>query len=437
MVTETVTLINTIKKFYPVIQFFKDRYFPDGKTYYSEKALIETKKGGRKVAPFVIPVVNGIVMESEGYSAEQVDAPYIAPKMEITSAELELKKFGENPYSGRSPEQREKEVQAEHMDDLRKAILRRFEWMCTSIITEGKVQMRHYASADDAVKDQKYQIKELRFYARDGEFGNRYWFKKDFSSMTAQEKIQAFYEIHSILSGRGVRATDIVMTADVSMQLMTDPDFLEYYNKMHVNIGEINQKELPEGVSFNGTLNINGVVYSLFTYAATYEDMDGEEYDFLPPGTIAFLRPAMGTTAYAQVSFIKDGHFVSHAEKIVPRVVADENNNILEVQAFSRPVPYPLDWDGWMVANIYDHVGYDKEEQPKHIQNPQNTQDSQDSQDSQEDDGANAKTEDEINAMTTKKELLEYAASVGLEGLSDKSSLQDLKAAIIAYQQDL
>ena len=81
MVRETLTLINAVKKMYPVATFFKDRYFPDGKTYYSERALIETKKGGRKVAPFVAPIVNGIVMEREGYRADYVDAPYIIPKM--------------------------------------------------------------------------------------------------------------------------------------------------------------------------------------------------------------------------------------------------------------------------------------------------------------------------------------------------------------------
>ena len=120
MVVETFKLIETIKKMYPVMQFFKDRYFPDGKTFYSEKALIETKKGGRRVAPFVIPVVGGIVQDAEGYRAYEVKAPYIAPKMPITAEELELKAFGESPESGRTPAQRENEIESEHMDDIRK-----------------------------------------------------------------------------------------------------------------------------------------------------------------------------------------------------------------------------------------------------------------------------------------------------------------------------
>lgn len=429
MVVETVKLIDAVKKMYPVRQFFKDRYFPDGKVFYSEKALIETKKGRKRVAPFVIPVVDGIVMDGQGYSAEEIDAPYIAPKMAITPTELALKSFGEAPDSGRRPSDRENEVQAEHMDDLRNAIYRRFEWMCTSIVTEGKVQMRHYANAEDAAKDQRYQVKELRFYEKDGTFGNRYRFEKDFRSMSAQERIQEFYKIHSILSERGVKSTDIVMTADVSMLLMTDPDFLDFYNKLHVNTGEINQKELPEGVSYNGSINVNGVIYSMFTYAETFEDLDGEIKPFLPAGTIAFLRPGLGTTVYAQVTFLKGDHFVSYADKIVPRVVPDEKGNILEVQTFSRPVPYPLDWDGWMVANIYDAAS---SEEDGRMGEPSGVDEADDPQGE-----VVVKTEQEINGMSTKKELLDYADSIGLDGLSDKSTLQELKDAIITYQQEL
>ena len=80
MIRETYKLVKTVKKMYPVVQFLKDRYFPDGPVYYSEKALIEFKKKGRKIAPFVIPLVNGIVMEKDGYRTDIVDAPYIAPK---------------------------------------------------------------------------------------------------------------------------------------------------------------------------------------------------------------------------------------------------------------------------------------------------------------------------------------------------------------------
>lgn len=425
MIRETYKLVKTVKKMYPVVQFLKDRYFPDGPVYYSEKALIEFKKKGRKIAPFVVPLVNGIVMEKDGYRTDVVDAPYIAPKRVITAKELEQKAFGESPESGRSPEQRENELESEFIDDNRISILRRHEKMCADILLTGQVIMKHYATAEDAAKGENYDFKYLRFY--EGEFKNKYKFTKKFKDMTTAEKIQEFYKMATVLRKRGVRATDIVMTSDVSMLLMSDKDFLEFYNKAKVNIGEINPTELPDGVVSNGSININGVVMTLFTYDEIYEDLDGEEKEILPAGTIAFLQPDMGTTVYAQVTFYTKDGFKSYAEKIVPRLVGDEKSNMAEVQAFSRPVMYPNDMDGWLVANIYDEVASTQTEADNSV----------DTHEPPTADVSTLKTEAEITAMTKKAELIAYATSIGLSGLDNSMKLDELQDAILNYQEEI
>ena len=425
MIRETYKLVKTVKKMYPVVQFLKDRYFPDGPVYYSEKALIEFKKKGRKIAPFVVHLVNGIVMEKDGYRTDIVDAPYIAPKRVITAKELEQKAFGESPESGRSPEQRENELESEFIDDNRISILRRHEKMCADILLTGQVIMKHYATAEDAAKGENYDFKYLRFY--EGEFKNKYKFTKKFKDMTTAEKIQEFYKMATVLRKRGVRATDIVMTSDVSMLLMSDKDFLEFYNKAKVNIGEINPTELPDGVVSNGSININGVVMTLFTYDEIYEDLDGEEKAILPAGTIAFLQPNMGTTVYAQVTFYTKDGFKSYAEKIVPRLVGDEKSNMAEVQAFSRPVMYPNDMDGWLVANIYDEVASTQTEADNSV----------DTHEPPTVDVGTLKTEAEITAMTKKAELIAYATSIGLSGLDNSMKLDELQDAILNYQEEI
>jgi hypothetical protein len=216
------------------------------------------------------------------------------------------------------------------------------------------------------------------------------------------------------------------MTGDVSMDLMTDEDFLDFYDKLHVNTGVIDQKELPEGVTFNGNINVNGIIFSLFTYDEVYEDLDGQIKEMLPKGTIAFLYPNMGTTAYAQVTFIQNNKFVSYAEKIVPRTVADEANNMMEVQMFSRPIPYPLDWDGWLVANIYDDIATSQDDADNSV----------DTDEAPTADEHDLKEADEIMKMSNKADVISYAESIGLSGLSDDLELKELKAQVIQYQND-
>ena len=426
MVTDTYKLINAVKKMYPVVQFFKNRYFPDGKVYYSEKALVETKKKGRAVAPFVIPVVGGIALESEGYRAMEIEAPYIAPKKVITAAQLEKKAFGESPESGRTPAQRENELEAEYMDDLRKSVSRRHELMCTELLLTGKVLMKHYANGDDAAKGVNYDLKYLQFY--DKEFKNRYTFSSSFKDMSASLKIQEFYKMASELRKRGIRATDIVMASDVSMELMSKDDFLKFYDIAKVDFGDIKQTELPEGVVCNGRININGVVMTMFTYDEAYEDLDGQEKPFIPAGTILFLQPKMGETVYAQVTFFSGGSFKSYAEKIVPRFVGSEKENTAEVQVFSRPVPYPYDWEGWLVANIND--------KPEAGAGDSGQQSAEEGIPEGQADSPALKTGDEINAMTKKADVIGYAESIGLNGLSTEQSLNDLKTAVLNYQEE-
>lgn len=422
MVRETEVLIDSIKKMYPVAVFFKNRYFPDGKCFYSEKALIEMKKGGRKIAPFVVPVVGGIAMEKEGYRTEYLSGPYIAPRIPITAEDLEKKAFGESPESGRSPEEREDELEGEFIDELRQSILRRHEKMCVDIITTGKVLMKHYATADDAAKDKNAQEKIFQYYDTEEGFTNRYALSKKFSEMTAKEKMQELYNMAAVLISRGIHATDLVMTADISMSLMSDIDFLEYFDKSRVETGTINQEMLPDGVVCNGTINVNGLVLTMFTYAEKYIDLDGREKPLLPPGTLAMLTPGMGATAYAQVTLVKKGEgFKSYAEPVVVRVIDDDNNNMVDVQAFSRPIPYPKDWEGWLVAQEQDEgASYT-------LKNRSLVSDSE----------TVYKTADEINGMTTKAAVIEYAESIGLSGLSDTSKLDELKLAVLNYQEEM
>lgn len=438
MISDTYKLIKTIKKMYPVVTFFKDRYFPDGMKYHSEYALIETKKKGRKIAPFVIPMANGIMMEDEGYRAERVTAPYIAPSKRITPKELEKKAFGEEPNSDRRPEDRQSMIQAEHMDDLRCSIYRRHEKMCIDLLLDGEVVMRHFSTSDDAAKNKNYKEETLRFYDKTKGFENRFTLPAGFLSFPAAKKIEVLYDMASELRERGVRAVDLVMTNDVSKSFMTDMDFLKFFDLARVEIGAIKPHELPQGVVCNGGINIRGVVLTMFTYDEVFEDLDGTEKEFLPKGTLMLLPARVGETAYAQVTFLQGKEFKSYADKIVPRAVSDEKNNILETQMFSRPVPFPHDVQGWLVANVYSQ---DVSESDTVKGDDTGNGDAGVSQQSDAgftgDDEPEYLSAEQINAFTRKADVIAYAESIGLTGLTDADLLNDLKTAVLNYQEEL
>ena len=442
MVTNTYQLIGAVKKMYPVIQFFKDRYFPDGKNFHSDEVLIECKKKGRKIAPFVVPYVNGIAMESQKYSGYKFKPPYIAPKSGITVQDLRDKAFGEDPNSNRSAESRENELQAERMDDLRESVLRTFEKMCAEILTTGGCIMRHYAKPEDFGTD-KYQEMKLQFY--EDSFDNEFELEDDWHTMSVQEKIKVFYGMARILKKRGIGVTDVVLGADVSTDLFSDIEFLEYFNKKNVEFGTINMEEIPEGVTFNGQINVLGVMLNFFTYDAEYEDLKGECKEFIPSSTILMLEPAMGTTVYGPVDFVgTDGAVHSYAEKLVPRVRPDDDNNLITVHMYSRPVPYPLDFESWLFCDTSKSGGefyglFNDEDLDDEYLDDGDVQNEEPlfngvSADQQK---SVYKTVEEINSMTKKADVIAYAESIGKTGLTDSMNLAELKEAVIIYQDEL
>ncbi len=349
MVTNTYQLINSIKKMYPVVQFFKNRYFPDGRTFYSEEVIIEMKKGNRQVAPFVVPVVNGIAMKSQKYSGYKYKPALIAPKSVITAADLRNKAFGEDPNSNRSAADRQNEVQAEKMDDLRQSIMRRHELMSAEVLTSGKVTMKQYAKPEDFGTD-NYVLEELTFF--EDKFENEFILKKAWETMTAQERIKILFDMACKLRDRGVKAADVILGANVAFDLFGDENFLEYFNKKSVDFGTIKPEEIPDGVFYNGKVNIMGIMLDFFTYDEKYEDLDGQEKELISPNAIIMTVPGLGETVYGSVDFItKEGSVESYAAPIVPRAIPDEMNNTISVIEMSRPVTYPKDPEGWLVCD--------------------------------------------------------------------------------------
>ena len=124
----------------------------------------------------------------------------------------------------------------------------------------------------------------------------------------------------------------------------------------------------------------------------------------------------------------RDTGFETFIEPMVPRVTYDENNNLAKVLVVSRPVPYPNDSEGWLVTNIYDPVSESDTSQTKGSTGQERSVSDSDT--------GELLSEEDIRAMT-KAQLLEYGASIGVDGLTDKMLVDDIRNAILDYQLEL
>lgn len=347
---DTRSLIKTTKKIYPVVNWFRNRYFPtsDQDIFPTKKVLIEYKEGSKKLAPFVIPRKGGITMDREGYTAKEYMPPYIAPQRPLTIDDLNDKGFGEDLYSELTPEQRQAQVLGEDLADLSSMIDRREEWMCSEVIFTGQVIMKHYA--------EKYGVGEpvekvLRYY--DTTFQNIYtpavlW---DGTSPKMYDDLDAMV---AMLTTAGCLATDLNMASDVYSKFINDSGIQKLLDNRSINIGNITPVETPEGVAHVGNITVRGKKLDIFVYDEQYEDETGSIGSFMPSGKLMISAPGMGRMLYGAITQIEqeDNVFHTYRGKKIPKYLADPKQEVREIRVASAPIPVPNDLKGWVVADV-------------------------------------------------------------------------------------
>src|SRR6516165_6308507 len=126
---ETKTMLAPFKAGPLVPTFLRDTFF--GAREYPQTPLIEFdfKRGRRKMAPFVAPLVGGKLMERQGFETRFFRAPRIAPVRALRTPDLEARLPGETVYSQETPAARAAALLAEDSVFCDEAITRREEWM--------------------------------------------------------------------------------------------------------------------------------------------------------------------------------------------------------------------------------------------------------------------------------------------------------------------
>lgn len=348
---DTTVMLRTVKKMYPVICFFKNRYFPTsaGDIFPTNEVLIEYKEGNRKMAPFVIPKKGGIAVARDGYSAKRYAPPLIAPEIPLTIDDLRKKGFGEGIYSDKTPEQRQAEVLGEDLADLGERIDRREEWMCREILISGEVTMKHYAEKyGEGIPEEKI----LRFYS--STFDNQFTPAHNWDENGATPYNDTASMIQMLVKA-GCPVKDLVFSYDAWEKFILDSTTQTLLNNRRIELGHIEPIETPDGVAYMGQIVIHGKKLDIFVYEEQFENDNGTIESFLPSGTVIATAPGMGKTLYGAITQLeKDEQFHTYEGTKVPYYIADQHNGTRTIRLSSAPVPVPNDRRGWVIAKVFD-----------------------------------------------------------------------------------
>ncbi|MDR3280947.1 MAG: major capsid protein [Synergistaceae bacterium] len=344
-IDETRTMIEAVIETPPLPTFLRRTFFGGGnKTYLTEQIDFDYKKGNLAMAPFVAPKVGGIPMEREGFETRTLSIPKIAPERVITVENLKNRSMGEAIYSSKTPAQRAVELQAEDYDYLDNAISLREEWMARQLLINGKIDISGEVNSGNVVD---FSV-DYRFTNKESLTGDDLW------TNPAAKPLQQFVAWRKeIVENCGIDPNVLIMRSDTAMMLVDHPNFLKYYDTMRYNFGTIEPYIKEPLVTFYGRLPQVGA--DIYAYDASFLDpVTKEMTPFIPDNTVLFASTtARGRFDYGAVTFLTVGeNFMTVAATRVPQVFIDTDSSVKTLRLTARPLPMPLNVDGWAVRIV-------------------------------------------------------------------------------------
>ncbi|MBM7580015.1 major capsid protein [Jeotgalibacillus terrae] len=340
-VHSTRFMLEAVSNLKPAHTFLRDMFFGTPKTFVTEHVDVEYRKGRRKMAPFVSPLIAGKVMERSGTTMKTFTPATIKPMRPITAHDINKRAFGEGVYSTRTPEARALEMLAEDLIFLDEAITRREEWMAAQVIFTGKVEI--IGEGVDAVMDYGFTNKETLS-------GTDLW--SDGTNSDPYGDLER-YRL-AVIKNSGVTADRVIMSSDVGAAFVSHPKVQKMLENRRITMGNIEPQKLANGVTYIGTIAALGL--ELYTYDEWYFDEETEEEKpMIPEGTLAVLSSrTKSQMLYGAVTLADHSteNFTTYEGERVPDSWIQKDPAARFLQMHSKPLPVPTEVDAWYVAKV-------------------------------------------------------------------------------------
>lgn len=333
----TYTMIALMEQVAPVPTFFRDRYFPTGAEdiFDADEVLVEYKKNGRTIAPFVSDRVGDIPVDRGGYSVSKYSPCNIAPSRVLTLDALKSKGFGEALFAGTSKAERAARIQMNDLAELGDMITRREEWMAAQTMINNACTVQEYIDANTLGKP-----KHIKFYQEDSA-EHKYTPHAPWNS--SGDFFGDVKKMCKILADRGCNAVDLVLGSDAADEILNIEKVQKLLDKNSgIITGEISQ-ELTKypGVAYIGVINFGGYKLNLFSCDESYTDEKGVTQKYFPATSAMVTAPGCGAMRYANVTQIDFGKtdYETYTGTRIPRLEIEKNTRKLVLTA--RPLATP------------------------------------------------------------------------------------------------
>jgi len=289
----TRTMLKALEQVFPATTFLLNTFFQGVEKSESKYVDIDIYKGKKKLAPFVRSTQQGKFVERIGFTTKTFEPPYIKEKMVTTSDEiLNNRAMGGNIYLGKTPQQRAAEQLMKDMEYLRELIIRREEWMASQVLETGIIPIVSdgYEAEIDFGMDATHIIATGDITV---------W---DDANATPLSDLLDWKRLIQLDSGLVPRI--VVMGYDAWDAFIAHANVQTLLDNRRIALGQIEPRELPEGVEYQGDVHN----LSIYTYGETYVS-DAEATTYYVPAKKIFMGCTNARTArhYGAIRDLESG----------------------------------------------------------------------------------------------------------------------------------
>ncbi|MDM5272084.1 major capsid protein [Sulfurovum sp. zt1-1] len=318
-------------------------FFPMTKTTKEKYVDVTTKKGGRKLAPFVSPKLGGVVMKQNGKKLATYEPPLLKPKL-VTEADSILEEQSVFFGDGKTPEDRAEDKLIEDETELKRMVYRRKEHMAISLVTTGKFN----ALGEGVEEEFDYSMNANNIVTLTG---TNLWTD---AASNPLKNLSTWADDIFKLTGKKPDST--VFGKDVYSAFKLNDAVIKAYDTRRINVGELRPRPMLDaegkpipGVTYVGRWEEENL--DIYAYNDYYEDEDGVVQAMFPADKLV-MGNAMdaGHFDHAGITDKKElpGQ-VFEGEIFVKSYTTDDPSDEY-LLAQSKPLPIPSDIDSFLCA---------------------------------------------------------------------------------------
>jgi hypothetical protein len=338
----TRTLLEAFEAGPIVSTFLRDTFFT-GRDYPPTSTIeFDFRRGRRKMAPFVAPLVGGKVMERQGFETRFFKAPRIAPVRALRTPDLEPRLLGETIYSGRTESDRAAELMAEDSEFLDNAITRREEWMCRQVLINGGITVTAENGYQQVINYLEYGLPPAN--------ASNHW---PITTKWDQANSDPLKDLEDArldnIKRSGISPNVALFGTNAATVFVRNAQVQTLLHNRRFELGFVQPQIQSNSVVLFG--RVPGL--ELYTYSEYFEDDAGQLFPMLPPDLVLIISTDTPNKivygAYTQLEDVKTKRFVTYQAARIPYVYGDEDGGALYYRVTSCPLPMPMDALGWTI----------------------------------------------------------------------------------------